>query len=213
LGDKPNCEASIKLLFGVSGEQQPGRADDASQHDGGHQDKIGADFVIAKKTHRHGERVKIEVHGVGQRHGHQPAHPHCVSTYFCEIIEEKCTEKRNGGAEHHDDQRLGNQGVAPEIDEHPEVENAREYVRPNALKAVFQLHGLHHVQRFHHKNGKNGHRKSSQEDHEHQLPLPQNIVNTKLVGIHQQQQQQHVCQHEQWMEKDGDNMSCCAEHG
>ena len=209
---KPNCEASVKLLLGVRSEQQPCRADDSRQNNGSHEDKIGADFVAAQPAHRHRESVEVEEEGICECHGHQSAHASCVGADFCKIVEEKSAEKCNRGAKHHDDHRFGYQWVALEIDEHPEVKNAGEDVRADALKAVFELHGLHHVERFHDKNRKKGHRKRREEDHQHQFPLPENVVYPKLVGVHQQQQQQHVGQHEQGVEKDGNDMGCCTEH-
>ena len=131
---------------------------------------------------------------------------------FREIIEEKIEEKCNRGAEHDDDHRLWYHRVAAEIDEHPQVKNPSEDVRPDALEAVFHLHGLNHVERPHQEHSKNRHRKRGQENQHHQLPLACQAMHTELVGIDYQQEQEHVRHHEQRMEQDGKDLRCGAKH-
>lgn len=141
-------------------EQQPCCAYNSRQYDGRHQHEVRADFIHAKPTQVCRKSIEIEDESVDERHAHQPAHPCGVSAYFSEIIEEKSTKKCNRGAEHDDGQGLRYQWISLEIDEHPEVKNAREDVRPDAFKAVLELHGFDHVQRFHHKHRKNRHHES-----------------------------------------------------
>ncbi len=202
LRQKTRRKPAVKLPLRVRFQQQASCQHDSRQQERRHHHEIGADFKSADAKIQ-SKSVEIEEQGIQHCHAYQAAHPYRMGADFREIIEEKGDEQGDGRPKHGDGQRLGNELVVLEIDEHPQVKNPGDDVRDDTVLPVVQLYGFDHVQRAHQHDGEHRHHESGQENQQHQLPLLDDAVRTKLVRIDQQKQDKHVGQNQQRVKKNG----------
>ncbi len=110
------------------------RADQAREQNNNHQHDVHRQIPIA-----HGKGIVAKKKHCDNDHAGQRAHPNRVSAYFREDIDKKTDKQSNGSTQHKSSVSRRHLRIAIKISEHPQVENARDDIRSNALFVVLQI--------------------------------------------------------------------------